>query len=147
RLNVVDTQEVKRHTDLPASPSLESLPWPPLTRILSSLYTDGECFDLANLSMVSTHFRVRVYEFMKRANNRPGIDRVDLFNSIDGGIRVRIVLFPSNLHFYDISGLDWSRFERRGSSFEPKLGVTLNGPEDPIFEQISKLLSVPIKHV
>ncbi|GMR57255.1 hypothetical protein PMAYCL1PPCAC_27450, partial [Pristionchus mayeri] len=116
--------------------SLESFPWPPLTRIFSNLYTDGECFDLANLSKLSTHVRGGVIEFMKRADNRPGIDSVKLEKDYEGGLRIRIIFFPSNIIFHNLSNLESTRFKRYGSSLNPKLLVNLTGPEDVIAEQV-----------
>ncbi|GMR57242.1 hypothetical protein PMAYCL1PPCAC_27437, partial [Pristionchus mayeri] len=57
---------------------------------------------------------------------------------------VQIELFSSNLPFYNLSYLNWSLFERYGSSLEPKLLVTLSGPNDPVVEQVSSFLSATI---
>ncbi|GMR57283.1 hypothetical protein PMAYCL1PPCAC_27478, partial [Pristionchus mayeri] len=47
-LTLEDSQQTERDTDLPERPNWDSLPWPPLSRIFSNLYSHGECFDLAN---------------------------------------------------------------------------------------------------
>ncbi|GMR57239.1 hypothetical protein PMAYCL1PPCAC_27434, partial [Pristionchus mayeri] len=43
--------------------------------------------------------------------------------------------------------LDMGRFERYGSSLDLKLRVLLKGPNDPIIEQVSGLLSTSINYV
>ncbi|GMR54560.1 hypothetical protein PMAYCL1PPCAC_24755 [Pristionchus mayeri] len=95
---------------------------------------------------------------MKKADNRPGIKRVQL--SDYDGIYVSIHLYLSNIPFYDVSTLDWGKFSRSGGSLEPRLVVylkrpkvpilvddsdDLNVPEDPIFHQVFGLLSSYIK--
>ncbi|GMR45920.1 hypothetical protein PMAYCL1PPCAC_16115, partial [Pristionchus mayeri] len=124
------------------NPSLDALPWPPFNRICNHLRTDGDCENLANFSVVSRSFRSGVKEFMKRANNRPGLDLVKVART-GAGLEVEIRLYPSNIPFYDLDALDSVRFHREGTT----LRVTLSGPEDPIFEQVVSLLSAPVRRV
>ncbi|GMR57233.1 hypothetical protein PMAYCL1PPCAC_27428, partial [Pristionchus mayeri] len=94
------------------NPSWDSLPWPPLKRIFTVLRTDGDCIDLSNLLKVSKRFRHNTFEFMRREENRPSVDKVYLSRSYEGRLVVQIDFFPSNLRFHNFSGLDWKRFER-----------------------------------
>ncbi|GMR57247.1 hypothetical protein PMAYCL1PPCAC_27442 [Pristionchus mayeri] len=82
---------------------------------------------------------------MKRAENRPAIHTVFLMKN--NGIKMKIVLFASNLPFYGFANLDWGRFERSSHSLGPALVVTLEGPQDPIWNQVANLISAPIKEV
>ncbi|GMR52697.1 hypothetical protein PMAYCL1PPCAC_22892 [Pristionchus mayeri] len=118
----------------------ESLPWPAFNRICFHLRTDGDCSDLASLAEVSTHFNAGVTEFMKKDDNRPGIDYVDMAKT-DNGVLVRMKLYPSNIRFYSLDTQEAGRFKRRGGSPYPRLEVTLNGPGDALFKQVSDLLS------
>ncbi|GMR43584.1 hypothetical protein PMAYCL1PPCAC_13779, partial [Pristionchus mayeri] len=120
---------------------------PAFNLICSYLRTDRECFDLADFSMCSPFFRAEVIEFMGRDDNRPGLESVKL-NDSEGGLNVEIALFPTNLPFYDIANLDWERFERSlGDDDFPIIRVVLNGPDDPIIEQVSALFSSPLDAV
>ncbi|GMR48444.1 hypothetical protein PMAYCL1PPCAC_18639, partial [Pristionchus mayeri] len=132
--------------DLLENPSWESLPLNPLERIFPNLLTDGNCIDLAHLSEVSTNFRSHTKEFMMRRNNRPVLKKVYLERADRGGILVLIVMFPSNTFFHDHSGLDWSRFQRV-MRFAPTLRVSVMGAQDPILDQVVRLLAGSIKSV
>ncbi|GMR34945.1 hypothetical protein PMAYCL1PPCAC_05140, partial [Pristionchus mayeri] len=46
-LNLVDAQKGKSQRDLSQIPDWESLPWPPLERLFSILFVDGECIDFS----------------------------------------------------------------------------------------------------
>ncbi|GMR51800.1 hypothetical protein PMAYCL1PPCAC_21995, partial [Pristionchus mayeri] len=76
--------------------------------------------------------------------NRPRIKGVEL-GKIGGRMNLSMVLYPSNLHLYDISTVDSGRFTRWGDSLNPRLDVTLCGPEDPVLNLVSNLLSSFIK--
>ncbi|GMR52695.1 hypothetical protein PMAYCL1PPCAC_22890, partial [Pristionchus mayeri] len=104
-----------------------------------------ECTDLANLAEVSTHFRAGVKEFMRRAENRPGIRNVDLRKNEQGRLNVYMFLYPSNIPFYGLSSLDKGRFRMYSNSLDPRIKVILNGPQDSLVEQVSDMLSSCIK--
>ncbi|GMR57279.1 hypothetical protein PMAYCL1PPCAC_27474, partial [Pristionchus mayeri] len=111
-LKVLNMNDENGNSILAENPSWDALPWPSLKRILSDLRTDGDCIDLSNLLKVSKRFRQNTIEFMRRAENRPSLDKVYLSRSYEGRLVVQIDFFPSNLRFHDFSGLDWKRFER-----------------------------------
>ncbi|GMR57286.1 hypothetical protein PMAYCL1PPCAC_27481, partial [Pristionchus mayeri] len=136
RLKVVDTQKAESHMDPPESPSWESLPWPPLERIFYHLWTNGDCLDLTNLAKVSTFFHAGVMEFMKRDINQPALEKVFLSKCLfTNKITCEIALFRSNLPYYDLSGLDWSRFDRVTNKPSPTLVVNPTGIDDVIVDQ------------
>ncbi|GMR43585.1 hypothetical protein PMAYCL1PPCAC_13780, partial [Pristionchus mayeri] len=114
RLNVTDTQQNEGADDLAELSVWEVLPWPVLNHILSFLHTNKECIDLANLSQVSTSFNRAVKEFLGTVKNRPGIEEVVMDNT-EEGLMVEMLLFSSNLPFYNLTNLNWSRFERSKS--------------------------------
>ncbi|GMR31453.1 hypothetical protein PMAYCL1PPCAC_01648, partial [Pristionchus mayeri] len=147
-INDVDkVSEVDGSAHLTESPSWSTLPAisrPFINRLCFHLRTDEECADLANLAQVSTHFHTGVHEFMKRRDNQPGIKVVQLMK-VEEGLFVVIELYPSNIPFYRLLDIESERFERFGDSSDPQLGVTLNGSEDPMIEQLSDLFSSPIK--
>ncbi|GMR52190.1 hypothetical protein PMAYCL1PPCAC_22385, partial [Pristionchus mayeri] len=124
--------------------SWESIPWPANNRIFYHLRTDEDCFDLTILAEVSTHFRSGVKEFMKKSDNRPGVKSVH-FSKDEDGISVEIQLYPSNLPFHFLDTLAVGRFKRFRGFSNLALEVTLNGINDPIFNQVSDLLSTSIK--
>ncbi|GMR38144.1 hypothetical protein PMAYCL1PPCAC_08339, partial [Pristionchus mayeri] len=124
----------------------ESLPWPALDRISFHLRTNEDCSDLTNISIVSTHFRTGVTKFMNRLENRPTIENISILKD-DNGLVARVYLFPSNLPFHGLTTLDSRRFHRSGNSDQPRIEVEVNGPEDPILEQVSGILSTSIKKV
>ncbi|GMR31271.1 hypothetical protein PMAYCL1PPCAC_01466, partial [Pristionchus mayeri] len=97
-------------------------------------------------SQVSTHFYKGVHEFLRTAGNRPGLKAVEL-QKTENGLRMRILLYPNNLPFYDLTRLDWSRFERSMECKIPILQVMLSGAEDPAVEQVFDLLSAPIRRI
>ncbi|GMR57268.1 hypothetical protein PMAYCL1PPCAC_27463 [Pristionchus mayeri] len=68
-------------------------------------------------------------------------------HSQKGVLVVMVHLFPSNLSFCGLSDLDTERFKRCGTSLEPILWVEVNSSDDFVIEQISNLLSAPIKDV
>ncbi|GMR57035.1 hypothetical protein PMAYCL1PPCAC_27230, partial [Pristionchus mayeri] len=142
------TFTIDRSSDLLEYPSWESLPWPALNRTLSFLHTNKECFDLANLSKVSTHFNNAVKEFMRSARNRPGLECVALYITKEG-LMVQMYLYRSNLPFYGLGALDWSRFKRSIRNYSPTcmMEVELRGADDPAVSQLHGLLSAPIERV
>ncbi|GMR30950.1 hypothetical protein PMAYCL1PPCAC_01145, partial [Pristionchus mayeri] len=139
-LELEDTHKGDQHTEYPSSHSWESLPWPASKRIFFHLRTNEECTDLANLSQVSRHYYSEVHQFMHREDNRPGIKYVHLLKT-DNEMKMKIGLYPSNRPFYNLSKLKAGRFTRWGGSVDPMLYVTMNGPADPILEQISDLIA------
>ncbi|GMR57756.1 hypothetical protein PMAYCL1PPCAC_27954, partial [Pristionchus mayeri] len=144
-LNIVDAQKqhddstteidnTSDHTESPSLSMIESLPSAPL---------NDECTD----SQVSAHFHGRAEEFMRRNDNRPGLESVWLEKNSDG-LEVYIDLFPSNVAFYDLANLGLERFKRTTGIWGTRtLKVTLTGLEDPIAEQLADFLSTSIKHV
>ncbi|GMR55295.1 hypothetical protein PMAYCL1PPCAC_25490, partial [Pristionchus mayeri] len=59
-----------------------------------------------------------------------------------------VTLFLSNLPFYDMEILKKGSFLRMRDNYSnPTLEVKLNGAEDPIIEEFTRLLSVPIQTV
>ncbi|GMR56969.1 hypothetical protein PMAYCL1PPCAC_27164, partial [Pristionchus mayeri] len=114
----------------------ETLPWkakPALDRICFHLRTNEECTDLANFSMVSKPFRKGAMEFMKKKGNQPGLKYIS-FDADKDRLLMSIHLFPSNLQFHDLAGLDFGRFTRSMNRNSPVLNVHLDGSEDPVIE-------------
>ncbi|GMR57235.1 hypothetical protein PMAYCL1PPCAC_27430, partial [Pristionchus mayeri] len=144
-LEVVDTHQARNNNALTIFSSWESIPWPALKRVCFHLLNKEDCTDLAHLAQVSTHFYSGVNDFMKRAENRPAIHNVLMQES--GGTKIRINLIESNLPFHGLANLDWGRFERSYRSNGPALVVTLEGPQVPIWNQATTLLSSSIKNV
>ncbi|GMR30954.1 hypothetical protein PMAYCL1PPCAC_01149, partial [Pristionchus mayeri] len=140
-LELEDTHKVDQHTEYP---SWESLPWPASKRIYFNLRTNEECTDLANLTQVSRHYYSEVHQFMHREDNRPGVKYVHLLKT-ENEMKMKIGLYPSNRPFYNLSKLKVERFTRWGGSVDPLLYFTLNGPADPILQQVSDLLASHIK--
>ncbi|GMR57719.1 hypothetical protein PMAYCL1PPCAC_27927, partial [Pristionchus mayeri] len=64
-----------------------------------------------------------------------------------GCLEMVILLFPSNLPFYDLASLDFGRFNRSMEFGFPILRVMMTGPKDPIAQQLADFLSSPIKEV
>ncbi|GMR57841.1 hypothetical protein PMAYCL1PPCAC_28036, partial [Pristionchus mayeri] len=151
-MNIIETQKTHNEVVLESHdlandseyPSWESLPWPALDRIFSYLRTYTECEDLTNLAMVSTRFRAEVKEFMRYSRNRAGLYGVEI-RATNGGLELTLELILTNLPFYDLHDLDWDRCHRGGKRSKvydfSTLEVTLKGPEDPGFEQMTVLLS------
>ncbi|GMR57852.1 hypothetical protein PMAYCL1PPCAC_28047, partial [Pristionchus mayeri] len=139
----LEEQSQQQETDHPEYPSWESLPWPALDRIFSFLRTDEECYDLANLANVSTHFRAAVKKYMGTPSNRPGLESVYILKS-SNGLDIGVTFFPINIPFYDLSKLDWGRFERVPIGLD-HLRVMLKDSEDPAVEQVTVLLSTTIQ--
>ncbi|GMR57849.1 hypothetical protein PMAYCL1PPCAC_28044 [Pristionchus mayeri] len=139
-----DALESDLPTDESEYPSWESLPRPAFDRVFSYLRTDKKCSDLASLAKVSTLFRAQVKRFMGTPGNGPTIFRATLMKTEDG-LKILLVFFPSNLPFLDLSKVDWGRFERSMTS--SYLEVTLNGPADPVIDQVIVFMSTTIQIV
>ncbi|GMR56994.1 hypothetical protein PMAYCL1PPCAC_27189, partial [Pristionchus mayeri] len=123
----------------------DSLPWKAkaaFERICSHL-RKRNCRDLSNLSKVSRTFRAGVMICTGRVR-RPDVYQVFL-DKDQNGISVRIHFTNCNRLFDGLPILDLERFQR--STDTNKLCVIVNGPEDPIIEQVIPLLSVRINEV
>ncbi|GMR58001.1 hypothetical protein PMAYCL1PPCAC_28196 [Pristionchus mayeri] len=142
------TVEIGCRVDLSESPSLDTLPWPALNRLFTFLYSNLECTDLANMAKVSIYLRAMVKEFLGSDDNRPGLKEVTLRKKNEG-LEVWMRIFLSNAPFYDLTGLDGSRFRRSRDLYtsSPAVRVMLTGAEDTVVEQAARLLSAPVGHV
>ncbi|GMR58035.1 hypothetical protein PMAYCL1PPCAC_28230 [Pristionchus mayeri] len=137
---------VARPAHLLKCKSWDSLPWPACKRIFFFLHTYEDCIDLANLSKVSTQFHSGVKEFMCKDENRLKFNQVSMEKN-DDGLEVSIHFFPSNLPYHDLASLDWPRYEKLKRDSDPILRVTLSGDEDPIVDEVFRLLSSLIESV
>ncbi|GMR31730.1 hypothetical protein PMAYCL1PPCAC_01925, partial [Pristionchus mayeri] len=123
-----------------------SLPSTAIDRICYNLLDYEDCSDVDHLSMVSKNFFCGVMQFMGRAKNRPSTEKMEIVKE-EAGLTVEVSLSSSFLPYYGLATLDKGRFERVGPAAHPRLRVTLSGPEDPIIEQVSGLLSASIHEV
>ncbi|GMR51802.1 hypothetical protein PMAYCL1PPCAC_21997, partial [Pristionchus mayeri] len=142
--NVNEIDNPAAITEFPNWGKLPVISRPFLNRLCFHLRNDEECEDLANIAQVSSDFHTGVHNYMKRANNRPGVRWAEIFKNRDG-MNVMIQLFPSNLPFHALDTLDLGRFQRFGGPPNPQLYAILNGLEDPIKDQVSGLISSCIK--
>ncbi|GMR56979.1 hypothetical protein PMAYCL1PPCAC_27174, partial [Pristionchus mayeri] len=133
-LNAIEIGNPSDHTETPSLSMVESL---------GSAALNEECTGLNNPSKVSENDEVK--EFTQKENNRPDLYLVTLKKTKDG-LKVEI-LFPENRPFPDFSNLDERRYKQSMKCNSPTLEVKLNGPEDPILEQLSVLLTSSIKYV
>ncbi|GMR52210.1 hypothetical protein PMAYCL1PPCAC_22405, partial [Pristionchus mayeri] len=130
--------EIGGPSGLTGPPSWSTLPAisrPFINRLCFHLRNDEECADLANLAQVSTHFHIGVNKYMKRSDNRPGVKYAH-FHKNEDRLILKVLLYPSNLPFYDMNTLNFGRFSRWGNSLEPRMSVNLNGHEDPILKLV-----------
>ncbi|GMR31010.1 hypothetical protein PMAYCL1PPCAC_01205, partial [Pristionchus mayeri] len=96
---------------------------------------------------VSSGFRSRINEFMKRKANRPELMSVQLYTTEDGQqFELLLFLYASYIPFYGLTNQQMDRLQRFLYSI-PYLRVTLNGLDDPIIEQMIDLLSSKVKKV
>ncbi|GMR41103.1 hypothetical protein PMAYCL1PPCAC_11298, partial [Pristionchus mayeri] len=141
RLNLESPKKIDNSPALNQPPSWGSLPWPALNRLCFHLRTDEDCADLANLAQVSTHFRTGVKEFMKRDENRPGIEK--LHTQEWCGLNLKIDLYPGNLPFHGPFERDYRRLRHLSPRFL-KVPYAMDAPES-LINQVSELLSSRIK--